>query len=100
MHGAEITAWLEARSSGHLDVEESALYHALHRMEERALIAAEWGLTDNNRRGAASVIQPRSGRAGCKCTIGSIPFARTFGMPCVAFAPTPASPRPSCSPWR
>ena len=50
MHGAEITAWLEARSSGHLDVEESALYHALHRMEERALIAAQWGLTDNNRR--------------------------------------------------
>ena len=50
MHGAEITSWLEARSGGHLDVEESALYHALHRMEERGLIAAEWGLTDNNRR--------------------------------------------------
>jgi PadR family transcriptional regulator len=50
MHGAEITAWLETRSGGQLDVEESALYHALHRMEERGLIAADWGLTDNSRR--------------------------------------------------
>ena len=50
MHGAEITSWLEARSGGHLDVEESALYHALHRMEERGLVEAEWGVTENNRR--------------------------------------------------
>src|SRR2546423_15118858 len=50
MHGAEITGWLEERSGGRLDVDDSALYHALHRMEERGLVAADWGLTDNNRR--------------------------------------------------
>ena len=50
MHGFEITTWLEDSSGGALDVDDSALYHALHRMEERGLIAAEWGLTDNNRR--------------------------------------------------
>jgi len=50
MHGFEITSWLEDNSGGALDVDDSALYHALHRMEERGLIAAEWGVTENNRR--------------------------------------------------
>ena len=50
MHGFEITTCLEDRSGGALDVDDSALHHALHRMEERGLIAAEWGVTENNRR--------------------------------------------------
>ena len=50
MHGFEITTWLEDNSGGTLDVDDSALYHALHRMEERGLIAAEWGVTENNQR--------------------------------------------------
>src|ERR671915_2250281 len=50
MHGFEITTWLEERSDGTLAVEDSALYQALHRMEERGLFAAEWGITPNNRR--------------------------------------------------
>ncbi len=50
MHGFEISSWLEARSVGALDVEDSALYQALHRMEQRGLISAEWGVTANNRR--------------------------------------------------
>ena len=50
MHGFEITAWLEERSGGALGVDDSALYQALHRMEERGLVEAEWGLTENNRR--------------------------------------------------
>ena len=50
MHGVEITTWLEDRSGGALGVDDSALYHALHRMEERGLISSDWGLTENNRR--------------------------------------------------
>lgn len=50
MHGFEITKWFETRSSGALDVRDSALYQALHRMEERGLVAAEWGITENNQR--------------------------------------------------
>ena len=50
MHGFEITAWLEDRSGGLLGIDDSALYQALHRMEGRGLIAAEWGITENNRR--------------------------------------------------
>ena len=50
MHGFEITAWLEARSGGRLEVDDSALYQALYRMEQRGLVHAEWGVTENNRR--------------------------------------------------
>lgn len=50
MHGFEITAWLEARSGGRLEVDDSALYQALYRMEQRGLVGAEWGVTENNRR--------------------------------------------------
>jgi transcriptional regulator len=50
MHGFEITAWLDERGKGNLELLDSALYQALYRLEERRLIAAEWGMTDNNRR--------------------------------------------------
>jgi PadR family transcriptional regulator, regulatory protein PadR len=50
MHGFEITTWIEQHSGGRLDVEDSALYQALRRLEERGLVEAEWGVTGNNRR--------------------------------------------------
>ena len=49
MNGFEITNAIETRSGGHLDVEDSALYQALHRIEERGLVEAEWGLSEKNR---------------------------------------------------
>jgi transcriptional regulator len=50
MHGFEITRWIEARSRGALDVRDSALYQALHRLEERNLVTADWGVTENGQR--------------------------------------------------
>ena len=50
MHGFEITSWLEERSGGRIDVTDAALLQALHRMEERGLLTAEWGVTENDRR--------------------------------------------------
>ncbi|MEP6764165.1 MAG: PadR family transcriptional regulator [Gemmatimonadaceae bacterium] len=50
MHGFEVTEWLEKRSRGALDVEDSALYQALYRLESRGLVVADWGVTDNNRK--------------------------------------------------
>ena len=50
MHGFEITCWLEDRSGGRLGVDDRALYQALQRLEERGLVGAEWGVTENNRR--------------------------------------------------
>lgn len=62
MHGFEIASWLDARSSGSLEVDDGALYYALHRMEERGFIASEWRLTENNRRARYYKIRP-SGRS-------------------------------------
>ena len=50
MHAFEIASWLEDRSGGRLDVEDAALMQALHRMEERGLLAADWGITGKGRR--------------------------------------------------
>lgn len=50
MHGFGIASWLEDRSGGTLGVDDSALYQALHRLEARGLVEAEWGVTENSRR--------------------------------------------------
>jgi transcriptional regulator len=50
MHGFEIVSWLERAGDGSLDVEDSALYQAVYRLEERGLLEADWGVTENNRR--------------------------------------------------
>jgi PadR family transcriptional regulator PadR len=65
MHGFEITSWLEERSSNSLEVEDSAVYQALYRMEERGLIEAEWGVTENQRQARYYRITPQ-GRAHLK----------------------------------
>jgi PadR family transcriptional regulator PadR len=50
MHAFEIASWLEDRSRGRLTIDGPALIQALHRMEERKLVAGEWGVTKNGRR--------------------------------------------------
>jgi transcriptional regulator len=50
MHGFEIITWLEERSGGRLEVSDAALLQALHRIEERGLIRAEWGESRNGRK--------------------------------------------------
>jgi transcriptional regulator len=50
MHGYEITAWLDDRAHGRLELLDSALYQALYRLEEKRLIRATWGVTENKRR--------------------------------------------------
>jgi transcriptional regulator len=62
MHGFEITQWVEARSNGALEIRDSALYQAVHRLEERNLVAAEWGVTENGQRARYYRIT-RAGRA-------------------------------------
>lgn len=49
MHGFEITSWLEERSHGRFEITDAALLQALHRLEERKQVAAEWGTTKNSR---------------------------------------------------
>jgi PadR family transcriptional regulator PadR len=50
MHGYAIARWIFDRSREELQIEEGTLYPALHRLEDRDWIAAEWGVSENNRR--------------------------------------------------
>jgi PadR family transcriptional regulator PadR len=50
MHGYAIAEFIEETTDDVLRVEEGALYPALHRLELRGLVAAVWGISENNRR--------------------------------------------------
>ncbi len=49
-HGYGVARWIEARSGGNIGTEDSALYQALHRLESRGYVLADWGVSENNRR--------------------------------------------------
>ena len=49
-HGYAILEWLRATTRGELRIEDAALYPALHRLQARGFIDAEWGVSETNRR--------------------------------------------------
>ena len=49
-HGYAVAEWIHQSSNDVLYVEEGALYPALHRLELKGLLSAEWGNSENNRR--------------------------------------------------
>jgi transcriptional regulator len=50
MHGYGISHWIRDRTGGVLQVQDAALYQALRRLEAKGWLAAEWGVSENNRR--------------------------------------------------
>lgn len=48
-YGYEIAKAIEQASSGQLLAQEGTLYPALHRLEKRGLLEAEWGLSPEGR---------------------------------------------------
>ena len=50
MHGLGILRWIEDVTQNRLQIEEGALYPALHRLEQRQWLDSEWGLTANSRK--------------------------------------------------
>ena len=61
MHGLAALRWIEHVTHERLQIEEGALYPALHRMEQRGWLDAEWGYTDRNRKAKFYRLTP-SGR--------------------------------------
>ena len=49
-HGYGVAELIRMRSGEALNVEEGALYPALHRLERRGWLESEWGVSENNRR--------------------------------------------------
>jgi transcriptional regulator len=61
-HGYSVADWIREHSDAALLVEEGALYPALHRLERRGWVDAEWGVSDNNRKAKFYRLTPK-GRA-------------------------------------
>jgi PadR family transcriptional regulator PadR len=61
-HGYGIARSIRDGSAHALLIEDRALYLSLHRLEERGWIAAEWGVSENNRRAKYYRLTP-AGRA-------------------------------------
>ena len=49
-HGHAVAKHIQRTSEDLLQVETGSLYPALHRLEERGWIQAEWGVSDTNRK--------------------------------------------------
>ncbi|HEY3934853.1 MAG TPA: PadR family transcriptional regulator [Gemmatimonadales bacterium] len=48
-HGYDVVEWIEHATGAAMTIGEGTLYPALHRLERAGFVAAEWGLSDNNR---------------------------------------------------
>ena len=48
-HGYAVVEWIEQATDTAFLIGEGPLYPALHRLEGRGWITAEWGVSDNNR---------------------------------------------------
>lgn len=69
-HGYGISRWIRERSEGALGLEDAGLYQALHRLERRGVVAASWGLSENNRRARYYELTP-AGRRELKAETGT-----------------------------
>jgi transcriptional regulator len=69
-HGWSIAERLHQMSSATLQVRQGSIYPALHRLERRGWIKAEWRASDNNRR-AKYYALTRRGRAQLESNIAA-----------------------------
>ena len=49
-HGYTVARWIDDATAGALQIEEGALYHALHRLEKKGWVTSAWGVSETNRR--------------------------------------------------
>lgn len=49
-HGFDVSRTIQARSRGVLELQDAALYQALHRMERAGWVEAEWGISEKGKR--------------------------------------------------
>lgn len=74
LHGFEVSRSIRARSDGALELQDAALYQALHRLEKAGWIEAEWGISDKGRR-AKYYTLTRAGHGQLEREVG---FWRTY----------------------
>jgi transcriptional regulator len=57
-HGYGVLLRIEQISKGHFPLQQGTLYPALYRLEDRGLLATEWGTSENNRRAKFYTLTP------------------------------------------
>ena len=70
MHGYDISRSIRQRSEGALGLEDAALYQALHRLERKGWVTADWGLSENNRRAKFYQLTP-DGRSALQAEVST-----------------------------
>ncbi len=58
-HGYAIAEWIESATGSSLRIMEGTIYPALHRLENRGCVAADWGVSEKNRRAKYYSLTPR-----------------------------------------
>ena len=62
MHGFALSKWIDDRTNGDIGIADSALYKALHRLEDAGAVRAAWGVSENNRQAKYYAITPKGRR--------------------------------------
>jgi PadR family transcriptional regulator len=62
LHGYAVSRFVRDRTRGTLQIEDAPLYKALHRLEHAGCVAAEWGVSENNRRARYYRLTPLGAR--------------------------------------
>jgi PadR family transcriptional regulator PadR len=62
LHGYAVTGLIRRQSDDALLIEEGTLYPALWRLENKGLLEAEWGLSENHRRAKFYRLTPEGRR--------------------------------------
>jgi transcriptional regulator len=67
-HGYGIGKWIGERTDGRVNLDEGALYTALHRLEKKGLVKGSWGETDTGRRARFYKLKKKGVKALAKAT--------------------------------
>lgn len=67
-HGYAIGRWIRESTDGVLEINEGALYPALHRLERKGMLKEQWGVTDTNRKAKFYTLTP-VGRSALKAEV-------------------------------
>jgi PadR family transcriptional regulator PadR len=79
-HGHTIAQVIERTSENALDVEQGSLYPALHRLEDRGLLASEWGVSENNRKAKFYRLTPKGRKELTAATGRWLRMTRAIGL--------------------
>ena len=79
-HGYGVAEWIDDVTDGTLLLEEGTLYPALHRLQRKRLVDAEWGLSDNNRRAKYYRLTPAGRKRLVRDTADWSRYARAVGQ--------------------